>query len=119
MFVPEPRSAGIGGRSLLSGPRRWLGRGAGRLRTCGCTGGVPCIDLRCTRTRSRAPSSPAVPRLCAVTVVAHGHRVGLEGVGKLSCVGGVESVRQDSFVLNHRHGGFEIASSPVQQRRRR
>ena len=52
--------------------------------------------------------------LRAVSVVARGHGVGLEGAGKLSYVGGVEPVRHDSFGPHQRRRGFEIAGSAVQ-----
>jgi hypothetical protein len=96
------------------GSRRWRGRRADRLSACyapaaylASTCDVPAppmtrsgmrqLTWRIERVERHAPShhypgigaasrlSPAVPRLCAVTVVAHGHRVGLEGVGELSC----------------------------------
>lgn len=58
------------------------------------------------------------PALPAVTVVAGGDGVGLDGAGKLSCVAGVESVRQYCFGSHQGRRGLEIAGSAVQQRGR-
>jgi hypothetical protein len=138
--VPEPRpGASAEDHWWRLSPVAWApcGQAVGLL----CTGGVPCIDLRCTRAADDAQrhatadlADRARGATCTVAPLP-GHRSGIAAQpGSASAmrrhcssawpprrpgrcrrvelrVGAVECVRQDSSVSNHRCGGFEIAST--------